>query len=88
MAASDPSNASSHSQDEEEIDCLSASELMDRLREEISRAARHGTALSCLLVTIGNLEELAREHGSELSQRTLGYVSTALRRQLRELGLL
>ena len=84
MAASDPSNASSHSQDEEEIDCLSASELMDRLREEISRAARHGTALSCLLVTIGNLEELAREHGSELSQRTLGYVSTALRRQLRD----
>jgi len=66
------------------MDCLSASGLMDRLREEISRAARQGTALSCLLVTIGNLEELDREHGGELSQRTLLYVGTALRRQLRD----
>jgi diguanylate cyclase (GGDEF)-like protein len=57
---------------------------MERLREEISRAARHGTPLSCLLVTIGNLEELSREHGSELSERTLAYVGTALLRQLRD----
>jgi diguanylate cyclase (GGDEF)-like protein len=84
MAASDTSNASSHSQGGEQVDCLSASALMDRVREEISRAARQGTALSCLLVTIGNLEELSREHGGELSQRTLIYVATALRRQLRD----
>ena len=35
----------------------------DRLEEEINRAGRHGTQLSCLLVVIENLEELAREQG-------------------------
>lgn len=66
------------------MDCLSASELTTRLREEINRAERHGTALSCLLVQIGNIEELSREHGSELAQRTLAYVASALRRQMRD----
>jgi diguanylate cyclase (GGDEF)-like protein len=84
MAASDTSDTSSESQGGEQIDCLSARELMDRLREEISRASRQGTTLSCLLVTIGNLEELSREHGGELSRRTLVYVAAALRRQLRD----
>ncbi|MGA2320041.1 MAG: diguanylate cyclase [Solirubrobacteraceae bacterium] len=65
------------------IACLSAQELRERLDEEIGRAGRGGTALSCLLVTIVNLEELAREHGSELSERTLAYAATTLRRQLR-----
>lgn len=84
MAASDTSNANSDSEETEQLDCLSDSQLLERLREEISRAERQGNALSCLLVTIGNLEELSREHGSELSQRTLAYVSSALRRQLRD----
>jgi diguanylate cyclase (GGDEF)-like protein len=53
------------------------------LEEEINRAERHGTALSCLLVAIDNLEELSREHGSELREQTLAYVGPALRRELR-----
>jgi diguanylate cyclase (GGDEF)-like protein len=84
MAASDTTETSSHPDNGEQMDCLSASELTDRIREEISRAGRQGTALSCLLVTIGNLEELTREHGSELSERTLAYVGRALQRQLRD----
>ena len=56
---------------------------MRRLDEEINRAGRQGTPLSCLLVTIGNLEELSREHGAELAERTLEYVQGALLRQLR-----
>jgi diguanylate cyclase (GGDEF)-like protein len=84
MAASAPTNPSSHLEHGELMDCLSAPELNERLREEISRADRHGTALSCLLVTIGNIEELSREHGSELSERTLAYVASALRRQMRD----
>jgi two-component system, cell cycle response regulator len=63
--------------------CLSASALQARIEEEISRAGRHGTPLSCLLVVIDNLPELAREHGSELPEQTLAYVGSALRRQLR-----
>jgi diguanylate cyclase (GGDEF)-like protein len=62
---------------------LSAEALGRRLDEEINRAARHGTPLACLLVTVANLEELSREHGSELAERTLAYVEGALRRQLR-----
>jgi diguanylate cyclase (GGDEF)-like protein len=82
MAASDP-NPNSDPTSGGQIACLSASALAERLEEEINRAGRHGTPLSCLLVTIGNLDELAREHGGELLERTLAYVASALWRQLR-----
>jgi diguanylate cyclase (GGDEF)-like protein len=62
---------------------LPAEALRQRLGEEINRAGRHGTPLSCLLVTIGNLEELSREHGSELSEQTFVYVGKALAEQMR-----
>ncbi len=63
--------------------CLSAEDLKERLQEEINRAERHETQLSCLLVRIGNLEELAREHGEELSEETLAYVARTLAAQVR-----
>jgi len=66
-----------------EIACLPAAALQKRLGEEVNRAGRHGTPLSCLLVTIGNLDELAREHGSELSEQTLAYAARALGSQVR-----
>jgi diguanylate cyclase (GGDEF)-like protein len=65
------------------IACLSAEALGQRLEEEINRAGRHGTPLSCLLVVIENLPELAKAHGSELSEQALVYVGEALRRELR-----
>jgi diguanylate cyclase (GGDEF)-like protein len=63
--------------------CLSAGALEERLEEEINRAGRYGTPLSCLVVVIENLGELTKEHGSELSEQTLVYVGEALRRELR-----
>jgi len=63
---------------------LSAPAVRERLQEEINRAGRHGTPFSCLLVTVGNLDVLAREHGEELSEQTLAYVGAALRPQLRD----
>jgi diguanylate cyclase (GGDEF)-like protein len=81
MAASD-NNPSTHPPSER-VHCLSASELQERLGEEIKRAERHHTPLSCLLVTIGNLEELAREHGDQLSEETLAYVARVLAAQVR-----
>jgi len=62
---------------------MSAEGLQERLREEVARAERHGTPLSCLLVTIGNLEQLAREHGEEFSLQTLTYVTRTLAAQVR-----
>jgi diguanylate cyclase (GGDEF)-like protein len=82
MAASDP-HPRSTPPTPGRLTCLSAPELEERLEEEINRAERHGTALSCLLVAIDNLEELSREHGSELPEQTLAYVGPALRRELR-----
>ncbi len=60
-----------------------AVELDERLDEEIGRAERHGTALSCLLVVVDNLEEMAGEHGGELREQTMAYIAGALRRELR-----
>lgn len=82
MAASDP-NLSSDPLATDAVVGVSASALDERLEEEIGRAERHGTQLSCLLLVIENLEEFSREHGSELSGQTLAYVSAALQRELR-----
>jgi diguanylate cyclase (GGDEF)-like protein len=65
------------------IDCLSASALEDRLEEEINRAGRHGTPLSCLLVAIEDLTELAARHGRALPEQALAYAGPALLRELR-----
>lgn len=64
-------------------ECLSASALAERLEEEISRAGRHGTPLSCLLVAIEDLAELAALHGRELPEQALAYAGPALLRELR-----
>jgi diguanylate cyclase (GGDEF)-like protein len=66
-----------------EEDVLSPSALDRRIDEEISRAERHGTQLSCLMVVIDDVEELVREHGSELPEETLAYMAGALRHELR-----
>ncbi|MGD1059318.1 MAG: diguanylate cyclase [Solirubrobacteraceae bacterium] len=82
MAASD-TNPHSDRPQPSALDCIAPAALTERLEEEISRAERHGTQLSCLLVVIENLDEMAREHGSELRDQTLEYVAQALRRELR-----
>jgi diguanylate cyclase (GGDEF)-like protein len=63
--------------------CLSLAALQERLEEEINRARRQDTQLSCLLVRLDRLEEMESEHGSELPAQTLTYVGGALRRELR-----
>ena len=91
MAASDPNQRSdepspregSHDGASAQPDCLSASALEDRLAEEINRAGRWGTSLSCLLVAIEGLDELAVRHGRELPEQALAYAGPALRRELR-----
>jgi diguanylate cyclase (GGDEF)-like protein len=82
MAASDP-HSSSDSLPSGAVDCSAPAVLRERLEEEISRAERHGTQLSCLVVVIENLQEMTREHGGELRGQTLDYVAQALRLELR-----
>lgn len=98
MAASDPDQSSDPSaspgsrgsasaytpgDSQGRVECLSASALEERLVEEVNRAGRHGTSLSCLLVAIEDLDELATRHGSELPAQALAYAGPALRRELR-----
>jgi diguanylate cyclase (GGDEF)-like protein len=64
-------------------DCLSSPELAARLDEEVNRAGRHRTALSCLLVSLDDAKQLARTHGEELPAQALAYLGAALGRQLR-----
>jgi diguanylate cyclase (GGDEF)-like protein len=74
---------SSHDRTGDSIEYLSALALEERVREEVNRAGRHGTALSCLLLDIEDLREIERVHGSELAERTLAYAGLVLRRELR-----
>lgn len=62
---------------------LEAPELELRLQEEIARAGRQGTALSCLLVSVRDTDGPAREHDRQLDDEALAYLATALSRQLR-----
>jgi diguanylate cyclase (GGDEF)-like protein len=64
-------------------DFLSRPALLQRLDEEIGRAERHSTALSCLLVAMEDFGESEAEHGGELQEQLLVYVAGALRRELR-----
>jgi diguanylate cyclase (GGDEF)-like protein len=82
MAASDP-HPRSDPLSSEQPTCLSASALRQRLDEEIDRAERHRTPLSCLLVAIDNLQEMSPEHSGELLEQTLSYIAAAMRRELR-----
>jgi diguanylate cyclase (GGDEF)-like protein len=82
MAASDPHSGSDRLPPGA-VDCSAPAVLRERLEEEIARAERHGTQLSCLVVVIENLEQMTREHGAELRGQTLDYVAHALRRELR-----
>jgi diguanylate cyclase (GGDEF)-like protein len=64
-------------------DTLSAAELAARLDEEVSRAGRHRTELSCLLVSLDDVERLSSTHGEELPSQALAYLGAMLGRELR-----
>ena len=63
--------------------CLPADALSERLEEEINRAGRYGTPLSCLLVVIDNIEAFSHEQGGDLPEQVFAYLARALERELR-----
>jgi GGDEF domain-containing protein len=67
----------------EGLPCLDPSGLRARLEEEISRAVRQSTALSCLLVRIEGDPALGGDGGRRLQEQALAYVAAALAKQLR-----
>ena len=79
MAASDIQTPEQRSVGES----LPADMLVERLEEEIARAERHRSALSCLLVGIEDLDAIGQAHGNDLSEQALAYVGLALRREFR-----
>jgi diguanylate cyclase (GGDEF)-like protein len=84
MAASDTDNSdNSHGPHGGSIEFLTARALRERVREEVNRAGRHGTALSCLCLDIEDLAEIARLHGPLLAERTVAYAGLTLRGELR-----
>jgi diguanylate cyclase (GGDEF)-like protein len=84
MAASDSSHSHNPTRTAQALrDCLTAVELAVRLEEEVNRAERHHTALSCLLVSLDEVEQLAHAHGEQLPAKALAYFGTALGPELR-----
>jgi diguanylate cyclase (GGDEF)-like protein len=65
------------------ITCLSASAWADRLEEEIYRAGRHGTPLSCLLLRLDGFKEIVQIYGKEMSEQAVKHVDWALRNEFR-----
>lgn len=63
--------------------CLDAEQLQERIDEEIGRASRHGTSLSCLLVRIDDFEQISQAHGRQLAERALLHAGEALSAELR-----
>jgi PleD family two-component response regulator len=59
-----------------------AAELHARLREEIERAQRQGTALSALHVGV-DPDRVGDEPSGEVSEQAISYIAAALTRQLR-----
>jgi two-component system, cell cycle response regulator len=53
------------------------------LDEEVNRAERHHTPLSCLLVSLDDVEHLSHTHGRDLPAQALAYLGAALGRELR-----
>jgi diguanylate cyclase (GGDEF)-like protein len=82
MAASD-TDSGSHAASEGQIADSSALAVRERLSEEVERALRDGTTLSCLVLQIEDLEELRSRYGRELPDQALDYVEATLRRELR-----
>jgi diguanylate cyclase (GGDEF)-like protein len=82
MAASDPNMQPPGTVSGRSL-VMSHGALRERVEEEIGRAERYGTGLSCLLIVFENLEEVAREHGGELREQMLEYAGQALRGELR-----
>ncbi len=64
-------------------DPLSSTEIAARLEEEVSRASRHHTPLSCLLVSLDEVDELSSTHGDTMPAQALAYLADAVSRQLR-----
>jgi diguanylate cyclase (GGDEF)-like protein len=83
MAARDPDQSPAARSARAPAPPLDAEELALRLDEEIGRAERYGTKLSCLLVVVDNLAEMVSEHGSGLAEQTVAYIADALSRELR-----
>lgn len=67
---------------EDSPDGADTGELQARLEEEVSRAERTGTALSCLLVSV-DVEALCEQSPDRLGEQAVAYMADALRRQLR-----
>jgi GGDEF domain-containing protein len=62
---------------------IPADVLVQRVEEEIARAERQHTTLSCLLVGLEDLQEIQQLHGKLLSQQAVAYIGLTLRRELR-----
>ena len=82
MAASDP-HPRSDPRARSTSGWLEATALADRLEEEIVRAERQGSELSCLLVVIESLQEMERRYGADLGEQALSHLARALRGELR-----
>jgi len=60
-----------------------SAELQERLREEVVRAGRMGTALATIAIVIENLDDVVHDGDGSLRDRTTAYLAETLASELR-----
>jgi two-component system, cell cycle response regulator len=67
--------------------CFNRRALMEKLEQEMDRAARYATMLTCMMVDIDNFKQINDSHGHLVGDRVLKQLANLLKREQRSVDI-